>query len=94
MYIIIIIIIIFRFVARMHKLGGELMQFGEAKFTKLYGITGYNSSDTLPGTVVALDGGRKELFSSSFFFFLFFFLFSSAQLNMTVVISVPVQRAE
>ena len=51
---------IFRFVARMHKLGGELMQFGEAKFTKLYGITGYNSSDTLPGTVVALDGGRKD----------------------------------
>ena len=44
----------------MHKLGGELMQFGEAKFTKLYGITGYNSSDTLPGTVVALDGGRKD----------------------------------
>ena len=73
---------IFRFVARMHKLGGELMQFGEAKFTKLYGITGYNSSDTLPGTVVALDGD-----------FVFSFL-SGAQLNMTVVVSVPIQRAE
>ncbi|XP_076454147.1 prolow-density lipoprotein receptor-related protein 1-like [Babylonia areolata] len=39
------------FVSRMHKRGGQLMQFGEAKFTKLYGITGYNSSETPKGGI-------------------------------------------
>ncbi|KAK7090164.1 hypothetical protein V1264_009998 [Littorina saxatilis] len=38
-----------RYVARMHKLGGELMRFGEDKFTKLYGVTGYNSSEVIIG---------------------------------------------
>ncbi|XP_076435319.1 low-density lipoprotein receptor-related protein 5-like [Babylonia areolata] len=33
-----------RFVLRVPKSGGQLMQFGEGKFNKLFGITGYDSA--------------------------------------------------
>ncbi|KAK7474594.1 hypothetical protein BaRGS_00034178 [Batillaria attramentaria] len=40
------------YVARMHKLGGVVMQFGPSDFTKLYGVSGFNSSEVLRGTSV------------------------------------------
>lgn len=35
--------------ARMHKSGGEIMPYSTANFTKLYGISGFNSSEILRG---------------------------------------------
>lgn len=43
------------FMARMHKLGGQVMQFGPSKFTKLYGVSGFNSSEILRGTSVCMN---------------------------------------
>ncbi|XP_012943383.1 low-density lipoprotein receptor-related protein 5-like protein [Aplysia californica] len=37
------------YLQRMNKHGGALKQFGEAKFTRLYGIKGFNSTEAFKG---------------------------------------------
>ncbi|XP_025079316.1 low-density lipoprotein receptor-related protein 4-like isoform X1 [Pomacea canaliculata] len=47
--------------ARMHKSGGEIMPYSTANFTKLYGISGFNSSEILRAVSVCRNNSCAHL---------------------------------
>ncbi|BFZ06046.1 hypothetical protein BsWGS_09085 [Bradybaena similaris] len=49
------------YLKRMNKKGGPLKQFGPAQFTRLYGIKGYNSSESFKGISVCVASACDHL---------------------------------